>query len=127
MRKLTLALAVGLLTAGIGIVVNPPSAVAASYQTKVVIVVGQTQSATARYRADADATAAEFAKYTSNITKVYSPHATWSAVKAAAQGANVLVYMGHGSGWPNPYVSYLQPNSDNGMGLDGPVAGRSYY
>ena len=131
MRKLTLALAVGLLVAGTAVVGNATQVVAASpYQAKVVIVVGQTQSATARYRADADQAAAVFAKYTTNITKVYSPNATWSAVKAAAQGANILVYMGHGSGYPNPYLSYLQPNGDNGMGLNA-VAGssdsRTYY
>ena len=127
MRKLTLAFAVGLLIAATGAFTNPVPAAAASYQAKVVLIVGQTQGQTARYRSDADATAAEFAKYTTNIVKVYSPHATWSAVKAAAQGANILVYMGHGSGWPNPYVSYLQPNGDNGMGLDGPIANKSYY
>jgi hypothetical protein len=131
MRKLTLALAVGLLVAGIAILGNATTVVAASpYQTKVVIVVGQTQSATARYRSDADQAAAVFAKYTTDITKVYSPDATWSAVKAAAKGANILVYMGHGSGYPNPYNSYLIPNGDNGMGLNA-VAGssdtRTYY
>jgi hypothetical protein len=131
MRKLTLALAVGLLVAGIAILGNATTVVAASpYQAKVVIVVGQVQSVTARYRSDADQAAAVFAKYTTNITKLYSPNATWSAVKAAAKGANILVYMGHGSGYPNPYNSYLIPNGDNGMGLNA-VAGssdtRTYY
>jgi hypothetical protein len=127
MRRLTLALATGLLVASASIVAKPSLAVAASYEAKVVIVVGQTQGATARYRSDADGTAAVFAKYTSNIVKIYSPQATWSAVKAAAQGANILVYMGHGSGYPNPYLGYLQPNADNGLGLDGPTAGQTYY
>ena len=127
MRKLTLGLAIGLLVACTGIVVSPESVVAASFQTKVVIVVGQTQSATARYRSDADRAAEVFAKYTTNIVKVYSPHATWAAVKAAAKGANIVVYLGHGSGYPDPYLPYLQPNGDNGMGLDGPTANKSYY
>ena len=30
--------------------------------------------------------------------EIYSPNATWSKVKAAAQGANVLIYLGHGNG-----------------------------
>jgi hypothetical protein len=124
MRKLTLALAVGMLVAGATFVGNANKVVAASYQAKVVIVVGQTQDATARYRSDADRAAAVFAKYTTDITKVYSPDATWSAVKAAAKGANILVYMGHGSGFPDPYLSYLSPNGDNGMGLNA-VAGSS--
>ena len=38
-------------------------------------------------------------------SKVYSPYATWSAVKAALQGANIVVYLGHGNGFPNPYRS----------------------
>ncbi len=124
MRKLTLALAVGLLVAGTAFVGNASKVVAASYQAKVVIVVGQTQGATIRYMDDANRAAKVFAKYTTDITKVYSPYATWSAVKAAARGANILVYMGHGSGYPNPYLSYFQPNGDNGMGLNA-VAGES--
>ncbi len=126
MRKLTFALAVGLLFTA-GAIAAPRPAAAATFQTKVVIVVGQVQSVTASYRSDADQIASEFLKFTSNVTKVYSPGATWSAVSAAAKGANVLVYLGHGSGYPNPYVSYFQPNYDNGMGLDGSIAGRTYY
>ena len=125
MRKLTLALAVGLLIAATGTFVGPSRTVAAAtYQTKVVIVVGQTQSVTASYISDANQAATEFqaaaaaAGSSVAITKIYSPYATWAAVKAAAKGANVLVYMGHGSGYPNPYVSYEQPNGDNGMGLN---------
>lgn len=118
MRKLTLALAIAVLalTSGFGTTVQ--TANAASYQAKIVIVVGATQGTTSSYRSDADRIASTFARYTTNIVKVYSPNATWAAVKAAAKGANVLVYLGHGSGYPNPYISYLQPNGDNGMGLN---------
>jgi hypothetical protein len=34
------------------------------------------------------------------------------------QGASVVVYMGHGSGFPNPYVSAPNPYNQNGMGLN---------
>jgi hypothetical protein len=122
MRKLVLALAIGMLVAA-GASNVAPSAASAAIQTKVVIVVGATQGMTASYRSEADAAATVFAKYTSNITKVYSPNATWAAVSAAAAGANVVVYLGHGSGYPNPYVSYLQPDKDNGMGLNAPTGG----
>ena len=37
------------------------------------------------------------------MTEVYSPNATWPAVKAALQGASLVIYMGHGNGWPSPY------------------------
>ncbi|MGD0018888.1 MAG: hypothetical protein ABSD62_06495 [Candidatus Limnocylindrales bacterium] len=130
MRKLTLALAVGLLLAGTVTVANSHKVVAAASPTcvgtKVVLVVGQTQGVTHTYIDDANNAATEFLKYTSLecVTKVYSPNATWGLVQAAAKGANILVYMGHGSGYPNPYVGYEQPNKDSGMGLNR-VAGES--
>src|SRR5664280_2291336 len=122
MRKLAFALAIGLLASagGFGTAVQ---SVAAASGPKVVIVVGATQGATSSYRSDGDNAAATFSQYTSNIVKVYSPNATWAAVQAAAQGASVLVYLGHGSGYPNPYVGHLQPNLDNGMGLNAAAAG----
>jgi hypothetical protein len=127
MRKLTLALAIGLVF-GIGFVaLTPTKASAASYQAKVVIVVGQTQSVTGHYIDLAKQAAGQFRDHGASVTEVYSPNATWGAVKAAAKGANVLVYMGHGSGYPNPYVSFLQQKADNGMGLDGPTSGKTYY
>ena len=124
MRKLAIALAIGLLTSagGFGVSVAPVNAATTS-QLKVVIVVGATGSVTSSYRSDADGFAATFAKYTTNIVKIYSPNATWAAVQSAAQGAAILVYLGHGSGYPNPYVSYLQPNGDNGMGLNASASG----
>lgn len=132
MRKLTLALAVGLLVAGTGMVATPRevAASAPAYVTKVVIVVGQTQTATKQYIGDAATAYSEFqaaaatAGRSVSITTIYSPDATWGAVQAAAKGANILVYMGHGNGYPNPYVSYEQPLKDNGMGLNN-VAGTS--
>jgi serine protease inhibitor ecotin len=117
MRKLALALAMALLVST-GVLGGAVQTVAAASQAKVVIVVGATGSLTAGYRSSADSVASTFSKYTSNIVKVYSPSATWAAVQAATQGASVLVYIGHGSGYPNPYVGYLQPNGDNGMGLN---------
>jgi len=129
-RKLTLALAVGLLVAATGLVATSSHVAAAASATKVVLVVGQTQGTTASYISDATAAYSEFQTAAAtagrpiNITTVYSPNATWSAVLAAAKGANILVYMGHGNGYPNPYLSYEQPNKDNGMGLNA-VAGSS--
>ena len=42
-------------------------------------------------------------------------------MKAAAQGANILVYLGHGNGWPSIYAPW-QPYTKDGFGLD-PDAG----
>jgi hypothetical protein len=123
MRKLVAALGLAILAATGAGAAAPAPVSAAAYQAKVVIVVGATQGTTSAYRVDADAIAAEFSRYTSNVVKVYSPNATWSAVSKAAAGANVLVYLGHGSGYPNPYLSYEKPNGDNGMGLNASAAG----
>ena len=54
--------------------------------------------------------------------KVYSPNATWPAVKSAVTGASIVVYLGHGNGWPSRYRDALYPPSQNGFGLN-PVAG----
>src|SRR3954447_6287264 len=85
---------------------------------KVVIVVGATESTTASYRTMADTIAAEAIKWTPNVVKIYSPNATWSVVKAAAQGASIFVYLGHGNGFPSPYGTTLNPATQDGMGLN---------
>ena len=54
--------------------------------------------------------------------KVYSPNATWPAVKSAVTGASIVVYLGHGNGWPSSYRDALYPPTQNGFGLN-PVAG----
>ena len=51
------------------------------------------------------------------MTELYTPRATWSRVVAAAQGANILIYLGHGNGWPSPYAPY-QGVTKNGLGLN---------
>ena len=51
------------------------------------------------------------------MVRIYTPNATWARVKAAAQGANVLVYLGHGNGWPSIYGPFQTVTKD-GLGLD---------
>jgi hypothetical protein len=85
---------------------------------KVAIVVGPAGVATDNYRRLADEAAAAAAKYTPNVVRVYSPQATWPAVKQALDGASVVVYLGHGNGWPSPYRDQLTPSTQNGMGLN---------
>ena len=130
MRKFAMAIAIGLLASAGSFGLPAPKATAATPQLKVVIVVGPVEGLTSSYRADANAAAAEFLKFTSNVVKVYSPNATWPAVAAAAAGAAVLVYLGHGNGYPNPYNSKLYTDRDNGMGLNyssGPYARSDSY
>jgi hypothetical protein len=85
---------------------------------KVVIVVGAVESNTSRYRTNADQLYAEAIKYTPDVTKIYSPNATWAKVKAAAQGANLFIYLGHGYGFQSPYKPVLTPSVHDGMGLN---------
>jgi hypothetical protein len=114
---LAVALAVG------GLAAAPQAAEAA--QQKVVVVVGPTGSMTSYFKRVANEVAAQAASYGANVIKIYSPYATWGRVKQAAQGANLLVYLGHGNGWPSPYRPF-QTRTKNGMGLNA-TAGRGNY
>ena len=87
------------------------------------MIVGPVGGETASYRAEGDLAAAAAAKYTPNVVKIYSPNATWAAVKPALQGASFVIYFGHGNGFPSPYTSVLAPDRQNGLGLN-PVAGK---
>ena len=102
---------------------HPVQAAAARTPAKVVIVVGATHGATAKYRSYADAAYAEARKYTPNVVKVYSPNATWSKVKSAAVGASILIYFGHGNGWPSPYTYDPNYTTKDGMGLNADLNG----
>jgi hypothetical protein len=113
-----------LAAAALLVVLSAPGAtVAASAPPKVAIIVGPVGSTiTERYRQAADAAAAVALTLTPDVVKVYSPDATWPAVRAAVTGASVVVYLGHGNGWPSPYASVLQSRTMDGFGLN-PVAG----
>ena len=123
MRKSAVAIAL-VLIASLGIIV--PSVAAATGDPKVVIIVGATHSATPGYRSDADVIYAEAIKYTPNVIKVYSPNATWAAVKAAVAGASVVVYLGHGNGWPSPYGNDAAYTTKDGFGLNATAGAGDY-
>ncbi len=131
MRKLALAL-VAVFLVGVGTFAAPTvSPAAATSGPKVAIIVGATHDATATYRSYADDIYAEAISYTSNVVKVYSPNATWSAVKAAVNGASIVVYLGHGNGWPSPYTYDSKYTTKDGFGLNkaanGGDANLQYY
>ncbi|HYM52843.1 MAG TPA: hypothetical protein VEW45_05075, partial [Candidatus Dormibacteraeota bacterium] len=105
---ITLALAWTVLAVG-------PVAAAAP---KVVIIVGPTGAQTASYRSTGDAIAATAVAAGATVVKVYSPNATWANVRAAVNGANIIVYLGHGNGYPNPYGSTELTDRTNGWGLN---------
>ncbi|MEO5884815.1 MAG: hypothetical protein ABIQ58_04800 [Candidatus Limnocylindrales bacterium] len=113
----TLALALaGIL--GLAAPAATPTRAAAPDGAKVVIIVGATHGTTDRYRDYANQAYAEAIKYTSNVVKVYSPNATWTKVKAAAVGASIVIYFGHGNGWPSPYTYDPKYTTKDGFGLN---------
>jgi flagellar hook assembly protein FlgD len=99
-----------------------PAGARAATSVKVVVVVGPTHSLTDSNLQWGAAIAQRAAAHGAQVVTVFHPHATWSAVAAAAVGANVLIYLGHGNGFPSPYTSSLMGDRQDGMGLD-PVDG----
>ncbi|HEX5578480.1 MAG TPA: Ig-like domain-containing protein, partial [Candidatus Limnocylindria bacterium] len=73
---------------------------------------------TTSYRQTGNAIANVAAAAGAEVVKVYSPRATWKRVRNAVAGANVVVYLGHGNGFPNPYGSTELPDRHNGWGLN---------
>jgi hypothetical protein len=95
---------------------------AAGAVPRVAVIVGPVGGLTSTYRGIANQAAAAAEAAGAQVVKVYSPNATWSAVRRATQGASIVVYLGHGNGWPSPYRDSLFPPTQNGFGLN-PVAG----
>src|SRR5699024_440480 len=114
LRVLTFAL-VSVLALGLGGMAHPNETRAATI--RVVVVVGPVGSKTSEYRTSARSYATLARSYGASVTEIYSPYATWSRVKSAAQGANLLIYLGHGNGYPSPYGAFQRYTKD-GMGLN---------
>ena len=96
----------------------PRSAQAADAPLKVALIVGPMGSQTAWNRQHADQIAADATALGATVAKAYSPNATYAKVRAAVAGANIVVYLGHGSGYPNPYHGSLLADRNNGWGLN---------
>lgn len=118
-RLVAVTALVGVLLAGL----LPGAVLAAAPDPRVVFVVGPVGSLTDSYRSLARAGANEARRWTDDVLEVYSPNATWPKVRAAIQGASVVVYLGHGNGFPSPYGNELRRAVQDGFGLN-PVAGR---
>jgi hypothetical protein len=112
--RLVVSLTVAALLAT-GIVAAPVAA--APSDMKVVIVVGPAGGSTSNYIYNAKKLASQARSYGATVVELYSPHATWSRVRSAAQGANILIYLGHGNGYPSPYGAFNAKTKD-GMGLN---------
>jgi hypothetical protein len=121
-RLVVLAVTLSLAALG-GLATNPSPAAAAGM--KVVVVVGPAGSSTAKYITNGKRYAAQARSYGARVIELYSPNATWTKVKTAAQGANILIYLGHGNGSPSPYGPFSALTKD-GLGLNA-SAGHGNY
>jgi hypothetical protein len=97
------------------------AATAQAKPRRAVIVVGPTGGQTAEYLREARQIRDALAAGGITVELITPPNATWAKVKAAADGANFFAYLGHGNGWPSPYVSNGEDSKD-GLGLN-PYAG----
>jgi hypothetical protein len=114
-RRLIVVALLAAFAASLGVMATPKPTLAATM--KVVVVVGPAGSSTTKYRDSARVYAKLARSYGASVTEIYSPYATWSRVKAAAKGANLLIYLGHGNGYPSPYGAFQRYTKD-GMGLN---------
>lgn len=85
---------------------------------KVAIIVGPTGYLTPMLRVQADRAATLAEQSGATVVRVYSPNATWPVVRDAIAGSSIVVYLGHGYGFPSPYRSVLTPAVHDGFGLN---------
>lgn len=118
---LVVAVLAALLAVGsLGATTSP--ATATTPTVKVAIIVGPSGGNTGMYLRQAKAYASLARSYGAKVVEVYTPNATWARAKSAATGANLLIYLGHGNGSPNPYNRSLDERKVDGLGLN-PYAG----
>jgi len=121
---LVIALALATLLASLGLA-TPTTADEATL--KVAIIVGPVgEELTPVYIAIADAAAAAAEMRGATVARAYSPDATPERVLAAVENANIVIYLGHGVGTPNPYSDTPSAATTNGWGLQGPNADGSH-
>jgi hypothetical protein len=122
-QLLVIATALAILAGGLALV----APARATTPIKVAIIVGPVGAElTPVYIGLADAAAGAAELRGATVAKAYSPNATAEAVLTAVEGANIVVYFGHGVGSPNPYSDSPNPATTNGWGLNGPNASGSH-
>jgi hypothetical protein len=101
----------------------PSLALAVEPAIRVAVIVGPVgEELTPVYIALGEAAAMAAEQRGAVVARAYSPEATPENVLAAVEGANIVVYLGHGVGTPNPYSATPDPAMVNGWGLQGPNA-----
>ncbi len=116
-----LALSFGLaLAMAVSAALVPHSVRAGAVGQKVVVIVGPVGGGSIQdnYLNRGEQIAQTAENLGATAVRVFSPNATWTNVMAAVNGANIIVYIGHGSGFPNPYGPNLLADRTNGWGLN---------
>jgi hypothetical protein len=122
-RRVVVAALLGALLALSGsLAVAAPAARGAS-PLKAVIIAGPTGGLTSQNLADSETMARAAEAAGMEVKRIFHPKATWQRVLNNIQGANLVIYMGHGNGWPSPYGPF-QEKTKNGFGLN-PFEGAS--
>ena len=120
--RTTVIAALVVVTTALGGAVPVGPVAARSPGPRVAVIVGPVGSLTDTYRARGERAAAAAERAGADVIRVFSPNATWPAARRAMDGAAIVVYLGHGNGFPSPYRSEPWPRTQNGLGLN-PVAG----
>jgi len=144
----TAATAAAFVATGLfGLKAAPVRADAAPSAPRAVVIVGPVEGSTNGYVSDAESVAADAASHGMDVVRLYTSssanttarpgttgkastlptilQATWQNVVTYVNGADggqpatVVVYMGHGNGYPNPYPpGYLMPDRVDGVVVD---------
>ncbi len=100
---------IAVVAAGTLTVVSPAEqALGATRAPRAVIIVGPSSGSTGEYLAEGRLFAKQAERAGMRVTRVFHPRATWARVRPALQGANLVVYFGHGNGWPSPYAPFQE-------------------
>lgn len=118
MRDRLGAVVIAAFTLSTAVLVGAPAPVAAA-APKVAIIVGPTEITDSHYQPWAEDLADTARAAGATVDLRYCP--TPAEAKTAASGASIIVYFGHGNGFPNPYSSTENPLSVNGWGLRDPA------
>lgn len=109
---------IAVVAAGTFTVASPAEQVlGATRGPRAVVIVGPSSESTAEYLAEGRLFAKQAERAGMRVTRVFHPRATWARVRPALQGAKLVVYFGHGNGWPSPYAPF-QEDTKNGFALN---------
>ena len=97
-----------------------------SLPKRAVIVVGPVGSSSTKYKQKGEAIAVAAEAHGMEVTRIFTPNAVWSQVVAAANGADLFVYLGHGNGWPSPNPPFQEDTKD-GLGLNPSLGARHHH